>query len=600
MRVAVSVCVLAVFLAIVAVAPSAPADPAEADLVVVNANVVTGDPGTPRASAFAVKDGKFVAVGDAAAMAPFRGTQTRVIDAQGRTVIPGLNDSHTHVVREARFYNLELRWDGVDSLERGLAMVREQAKRTPKGQWVRVIGGWSPYQFRERRLPTVQELNDAAPDTPVLVLFLYSRGLLNRAGVEAMKITPETKAPPGSRFELLEGGGAVLHCEPSPVILYQAVGRLPAMSPEEQVNSSLHWYRELNRFGITSVIDAGGGGHAFPKDYASGEALAKQNQVPLRVSMFLFAQVPGSELQDYETWTSQVKLNFSLATSRLNGYVYEGAGENLVSSAGDYENFMSSRPVLSEEKMRAELRDVTTLLVRKGWPIRIHATYDQTITKVLDVFEEVFKAEDFKGRWIIDHAETISDANIERVKALGGGIAVQDRMAFGGEYFLERYGKEAAARAPPLRKLLASGVPLGGGTDQTRVSSYNPWISLYWMVTGKTVGGTELYGKENRLTREEALRLLTHGSAWFSGEETVKGRIAPDQLADFAVLSADYLTVPEEQIRGIESVLTVLGGDVVYAVAPFADLSPAPLPAVIPAWSPVAHYGGYARPAGSR
>jgi predicted amidohydrolase YtcJ len=348
------------------------------------------------------------------------------------------------------------------------------------------------------------------------------------------------------------------------------------------------------------VIDAGGGGHVFPKDYASGETLAKQNQVPLRVSMFLFAQAPGSELQDYQTWTSQVKLNFSLATARLNGYVYEGAGENLVYSAGDYENFLSSRPELSEDKLRAELRDVTTLLVRKGWPIRIHATYDQTITKVLDVFEEVFKAEDFKGRWIIDHAETISPANIERVRRLGGGVAVQDRMAFAGEYFLERYGKEAAASAPPLRKLLESGVPLGAGTDQTRVSSYNPWLSLYWMVAGKTVGGTELYGKGDRLTREEALRLFTHGSAWFSGEEAVKGRIAPDQLADFAVLSADYLKVPEEEIRGIESVLTVLGGEVVYAAAPFADLSPAPLPAVIPAWSPVAHYGGYARQAGSR
>ena len=254
---------------------------------------------------------------------------------------------------------------------------------------------------------------------------------------------------------------------------------------------------------------------------------------------------------------------------------------------------MAPPPPLSDEKLRSELTAATTLLVRNGWPIRIHATYDLTITKVLDVFEQVFKAENFKGRWIIDHAEGISDRNIERVKRLGGGVAVQNRMAFAGEYYAKRYGKEAAASAPPLRKLLDSGVPMGAGTDLTRVSSYNPWLSLYWMVSGKTVGGTELYGKENRLTREEALRLYTVGSAWFSGEEAVKGRMAPGQYADFAVLSADYLSVPEEQIKTIESVLTVVAGKIVYAVRPFQKFAPAPLPAVIPAWSPVAHFGGY-------
>ena len=564
-----------------------------ADLIVMNAKVITLDAQRPQATAFAVKDGVFAAVGDDGAMAAHRGEKTRVIDAKGRTVIPGLNDSHAHVIREGRLYNQELRWDGVDSLERGLAMIREQARRTPKGQWVQVIGGWSPYQFKERRLPTVQELNDAAPETPVLVLFLYSQGMLNRAGVEAMKLTPQSKAPEGGRFELVEGGGALLHAEPRPIILYQAVGRLPPMSPEEQSNSNLHWYRELNRFGLTSVVDAGGGGHAFPKDYASADALAKENEIPLRVSMYLFAQTAGTELQDYQKWTEEVKLDFNRASARLNGYVIEGAGENLVHSAGDYENFMAPAPQMSDEKLRSELTAVTTLLVRKGWPIRIHATYDATITKVLDVFEQVFKSENFKGRWIIDHAEGISDRNIERIKRLGGGVSVQNRMAFAGEYYAERYGKDAAASAPPLRKLLDRGVPLGAGTDLTRVSSYNPWLSLYWMVSGKTLGGTELYPKQDRLTREEALRLYTIGSAWFSGEEDIKGRIATGQLADFAVLSADYMTVPEEQIKGIEAVVTVLGGEVVYAVKPFETVAPPALPPVIPDWSPVAHFGGY-------
>ncbi len=570
--------------------------PPPADLIVTNARIITMDARHPRAAALAVKGGRIAAVGTDAAIAAHRGAQTRVIDAGGRTLIPGLNDSHAHVVREGRLYNQELRWDGVDSLERGLAMIREQARRTPKGQWVQVIGGWSPYQFKERRLPTVQELNEAAPDTPVFVLFLYSQGMLNRAGVQAMKLTPQTRPPEGGRYEFVKGGGALLRAVPRPLILYQAVGKLPPLSPEEQLNSNLHWYRELNRFGLTSAVDAGGGGHAFPADYASAEAFARQHKIPLRISMYLFAQTPGTELADYEKWTDEVQLDYSLATQRLHGYVYEGAGENLVHSAADYENFMAPPPVLSDDKLRAELAAVTTLLVRRGWPIRIHATYDETITKVLDVFEQVFAEERFTGRWIIDHAEGISDRNIERIKRLGGGIAIQNRMAFAGESYAERYGKQAAASAPPLRKLLDSGVPLGAGTDLTRVSSYNPWLSLYWMVSGKTVGGTELYPEGSRLTREEALRLYTLGSAWFSGEDGVKGRLAPGQLADLAILSADYMTVPEEQIKQIEAVVTILGGEVVYAARPFERLAPPALPPVIPAWSPIAHFGGYQQP----
>jgi len=211
------------------------------------------------------------------------------------------------------------------------------------------------------------------------------------------------------------------------------------------------------------------------------------------------------------------------------------------------------------------------------------------------VFESIFRETGYRARWGIDHAETISPSNIACIKAMGGGIAIQNRMAFAGEFFAERYGPEAAAHAPPIRQMLDAGLTVGAGTDATRVASYNPWISLYWMVTGRTVGGMQLASPENRLSREEALRLYTIGSAWFSGEEEVKGRIAPGQFADFAILSADYLTVPEEQIRRIESVLTVTGGDVVYSAGPFTMFAPEPLPPVSPAWSPMAAFGGYQR-----
>ena len=242
---------------------------------------------------------------------------------------------------------------------------------------------------------------------------------------------------------------------------------------------------------------------------------------------------------------------------------------------------------------------VVRLLVEHRWPFRLHATYDESIGRFLDVFEAVNRDVPFDGlRWFFDHAETITERNLERVEALGGGIAVQHRMAYQGEYFIDRYGAEAAWQTPPIGKMLQMGIPVGAGTDATRVASYNPWVALYWLVAGKTVGGTPLYREANRLDRMEALRRYTRGSAWFSGDEDKKGAIAPGQLADLAVLSADYFSVPEEEIKGIESVLTLVGGQVVYGEGEFTRLAPPALP-VPPDWSPVKAYGGY-RPFGQR
>lgn len=566
---------------------------APADLIVRNAKVTTQADTAPEAEAFAVRGGVFVAVGSNDDMVPFIGANTTVIDADGRRVIPGLNDSHLHAVRGGRFYNLELRWDGVDSLAHGLQMIREQAARTPEGQWVRVIGGWSPYQFREKRMPTAAELHAAALDTPVFVLFLYSQAMMNTAGVRALGLTPQSAVPEGGRIEFVDGG-AILHAEPSPAILYTTIAKLPQLSLEDQLNSTKHFYRELNRFGLTSAVDTGGGGHNYPQDYEGTKALAAQPGFPIRIASYLFAQKAGAELDDIRQWTAREKLKVNLAVARANGYFTEGAGENLVWSAGDYENFMAPRPEL-KASMERELAAVVRVLAEHDWPLRIHATYDESITRMLDVFEPIFRETGYEARWGIDHAETIGPENIARIKAMGGGIAIQDRMAFAGEIFAERYGAKAAAAAPPLRQLIDAGIPVGAGTDATRVSSHNPWLSLYWMVTGKTVGGTPLFSAENRLTQHEALRLYTLGSAWFSGEETVKGRIAPGQFADFAVLSADYFSVPEEQIRTIESVLTVVGGDVVYSTGEVVAPEAPSLPAVSPVWSPVAVFGGYQR-----
>jgi predicted amidohydrolase YtcJ len=566
----------------------APQSETSPDLILHNAKVTTLQSGLPEVEAFAVRGEKIVAVGGDAEIMRLRTGDTRIIDAGGRRVIPGLNDSHFHAVRAGRDYNLELRWDGVESLQRGLQMILEQAMRTPKGQWVRVLGGWSPYQFREKRMPTVAEVNDAAPDTPAYVLFAYSWGLLNKAGAAAIGLTPDSKPPEGGEFEFVDGG-VILRRPPA---VYAAIARLPPYSAEDQLNSTRHFFRELSRFGLTSVVDAGATGLPYPGDYQALEKIAARPRFPIRVSTLLFPQQPGIEREVWEKWTAEEKRNINRAASRLNGYVFVGAGEILVWSGADFEDFMAPR-YEPKPPMERELVAATRVLAENQWPIRIHATYDQTVSRILDVFEPIFKETGYRSRWAIDHAETITPRNIARIKAMGGGIAIQDRMAFAGEFFAERYGREAAASAPPIRQMLQAGLPVGAGTDAMRVASYNPWISLYWMVTGKTVGGMQLASPENRLSREEALRLYTVGSAWFSGEEEMKGRVAPGQLADFAILSADYLTVPEEQIRRIESVLTVTGGDVVYSAGPFATFALEPLPPVSPAWSPVAAFGGY-------
>jgi predicted amidohydrolase YtcJ len=567
--------------------------PKSVGLVVRNARIVTNDPARPRATALIVTGGGIEWVGDDAQLdgLRFRGERTQ-IDGGGRTLIPGLVDSHLHVTRGGRYYNLELRWDGVRSLARALAMVREQAQRTPKGQWVRVVGGWSPYQFEEKRMPTVAELNAAAPDTPAFVLFLYSQARLNRAAVQALGITQATAPPDGGRIELLDGG-AIFHADPNPLILYQLVAKPPPLSAADQVNSTLHFYRELNRLGVTSAVDAGGGGHAFPDDYAGSEVLARDGKLPLRISYYLFPQVPGREAVDFARWSAEYQTGRNDDPGLAHGFELEGGGETLAHSAVDWENFLSPRPDLDARKdAKRDLHQVVTILVKQQWPLRAHATYGESIARILDVFEQVKREQGrFAPRFAIDHAETVREPELQRIRALGGGIAIQSRMAFAGEYFAERYGRDAARHAPPLRKMLALGIPVGAGTDGTRVSSYDPWPALYWLVSGRTVGGTKLFADDNRLSREEALRLYTEGSAWFSQEEDVKGRIAPGRAADFALLTEDYLAVPEERIRTLESVLTVVNGEVVYAAAPFEAHAPPPLPPPSPAWSPVAHFG---------
>jgi predicted amidohydrolase YtcJ len=560
-----------------------------ADLILENGRITTLDPRHPDATDVVIVGDKFAGIDNTEEFE--RGPQTKVVDLKGRRVIPGLYDSHLHVIRGGLNYNLELRWEGVPSLSLALDMLREQAARTPAPQWVRVVGGWSEFQFVERRMPTLEEINAAAPETPVFILHLYCRALLNRAALKACGYTKDTPNPPGGEIIRDKAGNptGMLVARPNATILYSTLAKGPKLPPEYQYNSTRHFMRELNRLGVTSVCDAGGGFQNYPEDYEIIQQLHQRGEMTIRIAYNLFTQKPGGELEDFVRWSKVVKPDQGDDMLRCNG-----AGEMLVFSAADFEDFLEPRPDLPE-KLEGEFERVVRFLAENRWPFRLHATYEESINRFLGIFEKVNRDVPLEGlHWFFDHCETISDPNIERIKALGGGIAVQHRMAYQGEYFVDRYGAKAAQRTPPLRRMLEMGVPVGAGTDATRVASYNPFVSLYWMTTGKTVGGLDLYPKNARLSREEALRLYTQGSTWMSREEGKRGAISPGQLADLAVLTDDYFGIPDEEIKSLESVLTILGGKPVYAVDEFKPLDPGDLP-VMPDWSPVYHYPGYWR-----
>lgn len=561
----------------------------KADKIFYNGLVTTLDPSKPEATAVATLGGKIVKVGSDKEVMELAEASTQKIDLQKKRVIPGLIDSHIHVIRGGLNYNMELRWDGVESLADAMRMLKEQARITPAPQWVRVVGGFTAHQFKEKRLPTLDEINEASPDTPVFILHLYDRALLNRAALKVCGFDKDTPNPPGGMIEKDSKGNptGMLLAKPNALILYATLAKGPKLPLEYQINSTQHFMRELNRLGVTSVIDAGGGFQNYPEDYEVIDKLAKDDKLTLRIAYNLFTQKPKEELADFKRWSEMLKPG-----EGTDMYHHNGAGEMLVFSAADFEDFREPRPELAAN-MEEDLEKVVRLLVEKRWPFRMHATYNETIDRALNVFEKVNKDTSFNGiHWFFDHAETINQKNIDRVKALGGGIAIQHRMAYQGEYFVERYGRDVVRNTPPVKDMLKSGLPVGGGTDATRVASYNPWISLYWLTTGKTLGGLSMYPEERLLEREEALKLWTLSNTWFSNEEGKKGMIKEGMFADLMVLSDDYFKVDAEEIKNITSLMTVVNGKIVHGDDDFKHLAPI-LPPAMPDWSPVRTFGGY-------
>lgn len=567
----------------------------KADLVIYNGKIATmAKPGEYK-QAIAVQNGLVVATGSTQTILKnYKSKSTKLVNANGKTVIPGLNDSHMHAIREGLNFNMELRWDGVKTLKGAMEMLKEQASRTPPGAWVKVVGGWNEFQFAEKRQPTIDEINAAVPDKPVFITYLYGKAFVNKKGIEVLGYDKNTDYP-GSVVELDAAGKptGLLYAKETPMAIYRTLALTGKLTPEERINSSEHFYREINSFGITSVVDAAGGSQNYDADYQASLALAKAGKLTVRTAYYLFAQQKGRELADYEKWIGLTHPRKNDHILMANGYAMEGAGENLIASGADFENFLEPRIELAPE-MESDLEPVIRLLVKNRWPFRLHATYGESIDRMLNVFEKVNKDTPFNGlRWFFDHAETITDEELVRVKALGGGVAVQFRMYYQGELYTRMYG-QPKTQLPPIKKMLAMGIPVGMGTDAPRISTYNPWMALHWLLTGKTIGGMQFWPKDQVLDKFTALQLYTSGSAWCSGEQDVKGKLVKGMYADMVILSADYFTAEPEKVKRISSLMTIVNGQIVYAAGTYADQCP-PIAAAIPAWSPINFYGAYQR-----
>lgn len=568
-----------------------------ADLIVYNAKIFTGNPAQPEASAVAVRNGRIYSVGTDADILALKGANTRVIDSRSRRLIPGIIDTHTHVLNESG-YNYNVRWDGVPTLRQALAMLSEQARRTPEGHWVKVIGGWSPYQFDENRFPTMDELRKHVPNRPLIVQYAYNRAFLNERAMKALGVgTDKFPALPGTEFEKDSKGNytGVVHGYTFTFIAMETM--VPQLGVDEEVSSLIHVVHGLNRFGVTSAIDAGNRG--YPRLQANVAVLMRENRLNLRMPFVDMQFGDGTPMNMVDaqitaiTKTAPISPGDNLHPELAHGHVYRGAGEVLHLDVHDHENFDKPAVIIEPEKMRQLVNQDVVKLVERRIPFRMHISYDENITPFLDALEELNRRKPLAGlRWSIEHAETISPANIARVKALGGGIALDPKMALHGDGFIKTHGREKALMTPRLRELVDSGVNVAMSTDAFRAATFNPWVGIGWMVSGKSVSGSEVLAKGNRLSRAEALDMFTRRAAWFMHAESELGMVAPGHLADFVLLDKDYFTVPENQIKSIASVLTVMDGRVVFGAQDYRTLSPQ-LPEVLPSWSPVKYFGGY-------
>jgi predicted amidohydrolase YtcJ len=535
-----------------------------ADTILTNGKILTVDGKFSIAQALAVRGERILAVGTNDEVRKHADPGTKVIDLGGRTVIPGLIDSHIHALRAGLTYSVELSWIGVPSLAKGLEMMREAARTSRPGAWIKVGGGWTELQFPEKRGPTVEELAAAAPDRPVYVQRLYNTAWITPAGIKAMNISADTQIPTGKAEKDANGNLTGVFTGSNPAFNF-LTAKIPSPTFAQQVEGTKAYFRELNRLGMTGVNDVTGGG-MFPVHYKPVQEVWKNKEMTVRVAFHYQSQRRGKEfedLQDFTRFTPQGfgddMLHFAGIGESVTAAMFDGSTVGLMFSPSD--------------KDREEFYKIVRWAAGEGLTIHVHASTNNAASIILDSFERVNKEVPISNlRWQITHIEDATEETLRRMKALNMGWSVQDRLLYAGAVFLKVLGPEAAKKAPPIKTGLKMGLMVAGGTDSDQVSPYNPFVSIRWLLDGKAIDGTPLRGPEESPSREEALRMYSLNAAWFSFDDDKRGSLEPGKLADLAVLSDDYMSVPVEKVGELHSVLTLLGGRPVYAEGPFASL----------------------------
>lgn len=523
-----------------------------ADIVILNGAIL--QPNQTFVSAIAIKEQKIVALGSDSEIQQYLGPNTHKINAKGHLIIPGLIDSHIHAVRAGLSFQHEVSWSGVTNSEQAIDRIQKAAKQKTVGSWIIIAGGWVPEQFENSILPTQEQLLRAAGDHPLYLQKLYSSVFISPKGLETLGIASNAELLSRLTIEMDHQGEPTGWLSGNARTISDVFDFLPQPSTADQFESTKLFFKELNRFGITGVLDPGG--YNFPMDsYQSLWRLHREKNLSIRVAYSLSAPRRDTELADFKNQIQKIPASDDFLQ-------WNGIGENV--TWGMYNN---ESPTVNDQQ---QLLEVLEWAAKEQITVTLHWNNNESISKLLDVIDRVQAKYPIQElRWSIAHINNIDETNLERMKKSHLGWLVQNALYFQAKTFADKYGGETLKTSPNLRRAINIQLPIGLGTDAHRVMGFNPFVAIEWFIRGKSIDGKYYRKSEQLLTPFEAVHFYTKGSAYFLPDGNLRGELSVGKFADLAILNQNIFTIPTHQIHLTNSELTVVGGKIVYVERDF-------------------------------